>query len=307
MNTFQRGTRLLRHCKTRDIGALPLDDLEQVAGAISLAMGEFFRLAPALYRRTTMSASVPAPVTVSIAVTAGAIGIDAGGSDPFTDLQRGATLEIPGDARYNEVVSRTDWLNAYQGTTGTKTATIHGDAIPIHSRIVERLITDPMLVEPGGVTRRLIRHELGGGLESTRAWYWENWRSAQAFGEPTHYAIEHGGATHGSDLNFLIRLHPMPNRPYVLNFDAHLAPATIGVNALTAANWEALPLSGDVLETMILPIAEEAMMGTTLWQTEKPFVLKQITEAALRARRLTQLLPATSAPRTGRVGTPAGY
>lgn len=307
MNTYQMATRLLRHCQTRDLSALPLDDLEQVAGAMSAAIGEFFRLAPALYRRTTMSASVTGPATVSIAVSAGAVSIDTGGSNPFTDLQRGATLEIAGDGRYNEIVSPSGWLNPYQGTSGTKTATIHGDSVPIHSRLVERLLTDPVLVEPAGVTRRLIRQEIQGGQDGWRAWYWEHWRSALAFGEPTHYAIEHGGASHGSDLNFLIRLHPMPTRAYVLNFEAHLAPATYPVGALTTTGWEDLPLSNDVLESMVLPIAEENMLGTTLWASEKPAVLDHIHRAADRGRALTTLLPAESARRVGRVGTPPGY
>lgn len=305
MNTKQLAHRILRHCSPRDPSALTLDQRQEVTGAISSGVSKFFRLAPAKLKRTTASFVLPAPVTVSLAVTAGAQTVDAG--NPFTQDQRGASLVIDGDANRNEIVSRNGFLNAYQGATGTRSATIYGDAIPIHSRLFERAITDPMLLLGNGAVEKLDRVQLDHGIGRYSLSSFEyGWGGDLHLGVPRHYGIQHGGGSHASDLHFLLRVHPQPSTSYVVQFEVEASPETYGADALAGGSVD-LPLSDEQIESILLPLCESEMIHSTLWAPKNDRAEKGILEARDQALSLIQLLPRDHGRPVGTVGTPYGW
>ena len=303
MNTLQIARRLLRHCQPRDLSALSLDQRQEVLGAIISGTGQYFAIAPVEMRRTTASYLIAAPTTVSIEVTHGSAVVASG--TPFTAMQRGCTIQIGSDARLNEIVSTTGFLDAWPGESGIVTATIYGDAIPIHDRQVERLLSDPILVLANGGSRRLTKVSLDHDIARVSDGAGDISTPTYSGGEPTRYAIQRGGVSRASDLNMSIRLWPLPSAAATARFEMLASPEAWGLETLEDTP-EDLPLSNEHLERLVLPLCEEVMLTSSMWKADDA-VTRRIETAAARARQQLPLIAATSGRPRGRIRTRPGF
>jgi hypothetical protein len=299
MTTTETAYRLLRHCPVTDLAALSLSQAKEVMGAISVAVGYYFRKAPAVLRQTSASVVLAAPRVVNnLAVTAGALEVTSG--SPFATAQRGSSLRIDGDLNRNEVVSAVGWLNPYQGTSGTRSATVYGDAVPIGTQLIENILSDPILLDQQidvshrtPLKRASLEHDLAAFHRDS-------------IGLPTHYAIQPTGVSRGASSQFLIRVWPVPERQMVMRFECNVQPDMFDELALTATPLE-MPFSDDQMETIILPLAEREMLGTTLLDEVKENIAAQIEARAARAESLISLLPKDHGKPRGRIYTPRGW
>lgn len=301
MTTAEAAFRILRHASVTDLAALTISQAAEVAGALSVAVGTFFKYGPKILRQTSASTILPAPVTVSgLSIAAGALEVTTG--TPFTTGQRGSSLRIDGDQGRNEIVSTVGWLNPYQGSTGAgKTATVYGDCVSISSRLIERLVSDPWIIDGGNAhsddIRRLVRvrdeHEMPGGLSVVE-------------GKPEYYAFQPTGQSRGATAQYLFRVWPAPSRQLVIRFEAEMAPDMIDFLALAQTPVE-LPFSDEHMETIILPLAEAELLASTLMDEVNDRVTATLRAREARAMQMIRMLPKNYGKPAGRIGTRRGY
>ena len=156
MNSSFLARRLLRHCTPSDPGSLTFEQQVELAGEMSKGIAQYFRAAPGAERTTSASVTLPAPVTrTGISLVSGST--EAAAGSPFSETQRGSTILIDGDLHLNEIISPTGLLNPYNGPTGNHSAVIYGDCVPIRSRQVEKITTDPWITLDSGQVVQLSR------------------------------------------------------------------------------------------------------------------------------------------------------
>lgn len=304
MNTAQTAVRILRHASVTDPAALPLSQAREVTGAISAAVAKFFRDGPAVMRRTTAAVALSPPRTVpGYLVEAGALE-PAAGPDPFGVSERGASLAIEGDARRNEITGSRTWLAPYLGASGVREMTVYGDAVPVGARMIERIASDPWIDEGNGaggrpsVSGRLTRIAADGPDIAAR------W--SEAGDRPRYYEIRSAGASRGSAALYVLRVWPPPSRPMILSFAVDVQPDAFDEHALWRVPVE-LPFSDSQMETVILPLAEEELLRSTLLR-ELPDRLADLIQAAgADARRTLAKIPKDHGKPRGRLRTRTGW
>lgn len=295
MNTAECAYRLLRHAKVSDPAALTRGQAAELMGALSSAVANFFADGPPMKRQTSASVTLDAPRTATISVVTGATEVASG--SPFTSAQRGATLYIYGDPAPNEIVSGNGWLNPYQGSAGTKTATIYGDAIPIGTKVIDRLLSDPVLIDPDtGVTHFLAR---------ARKEHLANLGKRQE-GRPEFYAIQPAGAVRGSTVQYIVRVWPYPTRQMIVRFEAELQPDTFNFTNVAQSVLE-LPFSEAHMERIVLPLAENELLSSTLLVDLAPNVANEIKSRAGRAVDALRTIPKDHGRPRGRIRTRPGF
>jgi hypothetical protein len=297
MTTAQAAFRILRHASVTDIFALSLPQATEVAGALSRALAEYFRFGPRQLSRTSASVQLRAPRTLpALQVSAGAVEVSSG--SPFPTSQRGSSLLIDGDPAVNEIVSSVGWLHPYQGTSGERSAVVYGDCLPVSSRLVERIVSDPWVHSPETERRPLARvRDEHVGLRQA---------DAPATGIPERYGIQPAGVSRGATAEYLLRVWPMPDRPVVLKFEADVQPDTIDYSAVAQVPLD-LPVSDLNAEAILLPLAEEQLLGSTLLDELRPETAGRIEAAAERARDHLRHLPRDHGKPRQKLRTRPGY
>lgn len=301
MTSAEIAYRMLRHCEPKDPAALTLAQATELMGALSAAMGLFFRYSPSSMRRTSASAVLPAETTVNgLILTDNARSVS---GSPFTMAQRGATIEIEGDSNKNEITSSNGFLNPYLGDAGTKSATIYGDCVPIHSRLIERLISDPWVYHSDGSTRPLIHVPTDHDPTNIYSKSWWDWRRNFQTGEPLYYAIQETGISRESDAHFLVRVYPAPTEETLIRFEADIQPDTYDHTNLAQVPID-LPLSDIQIETILLPFCERELLASTLMKNAPE---AQINLRAQRAEDQLRLIPANQGKNRSRIRTRRGF
>jgi hypothetical protein len=298
MTSSEAAYRLLRHASITDLAALGMSDAADLMGALSRAIGTFFRYGPAVLRQTSASTALPAPRTLSgLTIAANAHEVTAG--TPFGLSERGASLLIAGDPIRNEVVSTVGWLHPYQGAGGSgKTATLYGDCVPVSSRLVERFLSDPVVIDPaGGEPRRLtrVRHDHEGPAR---------WQAAAA--TPSNYALQPAGASRGATTQYLMRVFPAPTRQIVLRFECEVQPDMLDFTNAAQVPVE-LPFSETQMETIVLPLAEAELLTSPLLDAIRPDLIGRIEARANFAMETLKKLPKDHGRPRGRIRTKFGY
>lgn len=283
--------KLLPHLKHRDLGTMPIDSLADIASAVNGGLQEFFALAPAIYKRTTLFHLIKAPEKVTLKVSHGSFEVDEG--EPFKAEHRGQSIRIGNDPAWNEIVSPTGFLDAYRGTGGTVEATIYSDVFSLGDDMIEDIVDDPRI--DGRVLER--DDDIGdwrlfrGGMRRT--------------GRPNRYSVEMVGLSRsdpGSPL-CLVRLDPVPIEEHSIRMKIQIAPRTFYPNELTGVAQ--LPVPDRWIETHLLPLAAERLTTSPLWANSR--TIPSINNQARAARYLISGLPPQIGPMGSRIFTPAGY
>lgn len=298
MTTSEAAYRLLRHCSVTDIAAVSISQATELMGALGIAVGMYFRHGPAVLRQTSATVSLAAPLALTgLSVAAGAHEVTSG--SPFAGSQRGSSLIIAGDENRNEVVSAVGWLNPYMGTTGTKTATLYGDCAPIGTQLIERILTDPIVLDQQRTDHRPALQRVRTDHDMRM-----NWRDTTGY--PECYAIEATGVSRGASSQFLIRVWPMPDRAILLRFECEVQPDMFDALNVTSIPIE-LPFSDAQMETILLPLAEREMLASTLMDDVSDRIAAQLEARADRAASTLKTLPRDHGRSRGRIYTPRGW
>jgi hypothetical protein len=286
MKTTELVRKIIRRLSVNDWGALPLDGRMEMVDAINAGLQRLYDALPSQYRITTISTALQAPVTQNLDVVKGGndVLLSAGPSGvPFTTAQRGSTVVIGDDPQFNEVVSNTQILDQYQGTTGSVQATIYGDAVPIWDRDIVRIVTEPQLSNGSTLYRvtNLVDQLLNidgvvSGINSNR-------QSKRQIGTPSRYVIDlvgHSQSDGSTEPVVILRVDPMPDKLYTLRFEAELSPMRITFNHLQQP--VNLPVPDNMIESMLLPLCIAELTMSAYWADEKTIPMAQRqAEAAL--------------------------
>lgn len=287
MTTFELAERLARRLKKGHFTALSMAAAMDVLEAINAGLQECYELLPAWQRKTTVSLTVAAPVSVNLSVVHGSVDL-AGGGSIFTEAQIGRSVVVAGDTNWNEVQSTTKLLDEYQGETGVKAATIYGDSVYNDLTSFEGFISHPRLADS--------REELIPF----------NPRAAERqaeIGRPRYYWTEPAAAALGATPPVYLRVFPAPDRAYVLRVDMEFRPAVLRYASLHAAST--IPLADQLLHRALIPLCEVRLLRSPEWGDASKNNL--VLEDAKSARGfLFNQRPAAAVP-ANRVFTPAGY
>jgi len=291
MNSLRFIQMMATRFANREVAKWPADDKLALVRAINLSLKEWFDLVPSPARIRPITATFFAPRTVNVTVTNGSATI-AFATDPESTAI-GSTIVFSGDAAHNRLLSLTRLQSPYQGTTGTVSATLYGNAYALPS-VFETLGSALMLLMDNGERRQLLPPS--GPIEPLI------WQMPPYAGLPTHYALEPGQTLDGVAPYTVLRLYPSPASAARVVFD-----------------YSGLPFSWTMTD---IQVARELDLRDRDWNELTALVQVKLINDGLLAERIdmralydeadrarTSLrnspIPGTGAPAS--VGTPPGF
>jgi hypothetical protein len=304
MTTAEVINRMLRITGIKSLEKLEADDAQAFLDALNSAMSIYYSLIPEAHRKQTFSELLPEKRTVSLELVNGSKAI--GGTSPLTAADRWRTIRIDGDDKWNRVNSTTELLDAFEGTTGTVSATVYSDVITLSGVLVERLTSDPRL-STGVVlfhdeSLREFRYGYGApyairevyGLDSNRQ-----------IGRPRRYwmdVVADRNASAVEPSGFVV-VDPIPDTSYTVRFEGLVFPLRYGFDVLQ--NPQQLPVPQSHIEVGLLPLVYEALVegGFTLQALPIDLALRR----AEKARDFIRTRPAYIGVPYNMMGTPPGY
>lgn len=289
MTSVQLASLVSRNLRQPDITVMSAGALREVLVAINAALQIFYATIPGAHKRTTVSATLRAPATVSCDFAAKYANQTL--NAPFTVAQRGCTVVIGDDPQWNEVVTTNAVLDGYMGLPLLDaTATVYSDAVPLFD-VIERVTSPVRLYRDGYCVKLLERNE------QLRTF-------ARRVGTPCHFSLDPCGSSQGADPEFLLRVHPLPDGDYRIRFEAEFATIRVTFAQVqgTAVN---LPVNDRFCESILLPLTEERLLASPEWVDHSKDAA--VREAAARALASMRLIPHDVGPGNFTVGTERGY
>lgn len=299
MTIVQLSQRLVsRYLTVRDLALLPGDGLLALVDAVNAALTDFYDAAPSDYRRATLAFPLSAPVDlVGVRPIPGATALAA---PAFAADQRACTVQVAGDATWNEVAAPDALFDNYQGPVPPPAgvgATVFGDVVLFGSGVFHALVSEPRLTDgeqPGEVLIRdeLLRERRGGGRRHR--------------GRPCRYCVEPAGMPVGVGNLFALRVDPLPDRAYTLRVECDLRP--LQFSPADAFLPLELPVPAHLCLTGLLPLAAEhlSVHARRYWDPAGPGVA-EVQRGALAARESLAALPSDFGRPHSSIGTPPGW
>jgi len=248
MKAIAFANRLCRHLPGRSLDETAADARQDILDAINAALQELHSFAPDHSKVTKVTMSAPAPEIVSLTVT--------DGSDEFTGREFISsefyrTIRIDGDAIDNQVVGPGRLLHPYSGTSGTVSATVYGDAIPIPEPY-EQMFGDPEILETG----HFLTHIRPPA---------DRFQIQRQVRRPLSYHIEANARNRNPESPAVLRLDSLPDASYRLHSSFIMAPARMTFADLLAPGAD-IPLRAEHVELYLLPIAiSKLAQSSTFW------------------------------------------
>ena len=277
MTTVQLAQIVSRFLNVPDLTGLESAQALELITAINSGVQTFFAEAPDSYSRTTISHRVRTPDTLELGMTANSNQIDA---EDFLDSHRGCSVVIEGDEQINEVTGNDLLLHDYLGTTGTQSATLWYDAIPITDFLILQILNEPLVVQTGKVLKYHEQNDLAT---------LHNPRHQSPSDYPEKYTVEHVGGSLDADIDavFQSRFIPRPVVSFTLKFDAHVLPITYDISHLETATR--IPIANSLVPSLLVPLIEGELANSTLFDTS--FEPRAAELKAERARQKISELP----------------
>ncbi len=266
---------------------MPADDALEVLDAINDALTDLFSEYPAAYRlETGVTYQMAAPKVISLSVTQGS----AVASDLFSDLI-GQSVLISGDPAMNQVAGVNTLKNPYFGATGSVSATIYNDAIPLASNF-SRFVSNPVIFQNG--TQKGV---LGRGNPDDFV-YWE-----AAAGCPVRFVGEAQNQAAVVAPFFLLRLFPAPNTEFSVRCSMEIRAQQFSLSDITGN--AILPVSPEHISSILFPMALSRLVGGPLWPVDGD--AKAVDLALSKAMKLIERLSPDIGPGRNKIGTPWRY
>jgi hypothetical protein len=301
VNTVGLSQRLGRLLAVDDPALLPADAALDVLASINAGIQTFYRFAPDLLKRTTVSATLRPPQTLNVQFV-GQYGnqITAGTSVSgsfFQPFMFGCTVLFSNGFR-SEITGTSTILDNWLDSTLAATATVYYDVAPL-DQLIEK-ITGPVRIFgfTGKMLGVLARDE--ALRERRHGWAGCVWE----YGRPHRYCIDMVGIDQGANPGALLRVEPRPDEAYTIRTEAQLSPAQICFANLT--NAVCLPVPAVHIESILIPLCEAELSTSEFWndRTKKAATLAKAAEVT--AKRLSRI-PTDMAPGNSRCGIPRGY
>lgn len=287
MTTLELATHLARRLKGGALPALSAGAAMDLVEAVNVGLQECYEQLPSWQRRTELSLSLVAPVTVSVGVTNGSATLSSG---TFSAAQIGRSIVLAGDANWNKVATTTTLLDVYQGTTGTVAGTVYGDAVFNSLANLDGFATPLRFAD---TREELIPHNVRR---------LEPYRGGEV-GKPRYYWTEPAGASLGNSPAAYLRVYPAPDAAYSLRVDAEFRPSLITFTTLHQG--ATIPLADQFLHSALIPLCEACLLRSPEWANDAKANL--VLGAAERARDMLLRQRPTAGATGNRIFTPPGY
>lgn len=235
--------------------------------AMNMALQELFGEASPWVRFDERGHTVEAPTAVTISVTNGST---AGSVTGWASWMAGCTIVIEGhdiDNQVRDADSTVQLKYPYEGTTGSKAATVYHDCITLGDDVMEvvkpvrfdRQLMSPSPAIEGGLFRSGDRdygfhRHITPGLETPRA--------ANSLGDPVRYAIETWTPDATTAPKTRMKLDPISGQGGTLDYRAKLTPPAITDTEST----DTLPIAFQFIESVFFPVARKHLSGSTFWR-----------------------------------------
>lgn len=203
-----------------------------IALSINRSQQQIFELNPSLFKRE-VGVLIPAPEQGTVTVTGNSATIAA---TTLAGPMVGNCIKIDGETPWNGVFTEgaaKKLICPYNGPSGTRAATLYGDAIALSSAYSKPLgpvwLSDIRMLPPitskgeflGYDPRQALNGDWGRlpyGATRTPV--------ARMIGQPEAHFVESHLLENGQNLT-VIRLTPLPDKAYTLRFDAEVRPAPV--------------------------------------------------------------------------------
>jgi len=238
-------------------------DLLAVTAAINGGLQELWGKAPSELTERDDAEQLRPPTTVTITVTQYSKAVS--GFTAYADWMQGCTLRMAGDAWDNEIVSATALLRPWQGPSGTLTATVYSDCIPLPSEFknilapvyVPNVISMPVLE----TREQFLLWGTGalGAMQNAYAYYWLQ----KPVGIPQVCTVQtRYDATLEGGVGLFLRVKPMPGQAYPITFTAKLDAPSIDVEDIGDAESDpAILIPSKWVESILYPLARQRFIS----------------------------------------------
>lgn len=249
-------------------------DLQAVVFHVNGALEEIYNDGPAAISEKPLGDVLRPETAVTVTATQYSRTISA--LTTFESWMVGCTFRIAGDANDNQLLSATELVRPYMGSSGSgKTGQVWGDALLLPSNASHllppiRLIGQDDLELVGTKTEFQPRGSSTPKCAGT---------PERAFVDTWHDQTE--GVTY---LKKLLRVDPMPSQAFAVDFTVKLTPPVIEVEDIDEGDHTADPevvLPTDWLNSVLLPIARQRASSDPLFvnQDGKPEIARQFNIA----------------------------
>lgn len=294
MTTVELFHRIGRRARGGDFTRLSMSEQSDLMQAANVALQTLYGLLPNAYKEQTQGFVLPAPATVSLAVTQYSQTVAA---SSFTAAQIGRSIVLPGDGNWNQIIDTDKLLNPYMGASGTVSATVYGDAFYSTDYPLDRIVGNPRF--PSGGSATVLNRELIP-VSNPSSW---NWLSQQTTGTPQFWWTQSIGFSQGKEPIIVFRVMPAPTSAYALSVRISYWPKRLTLADYTDA--ARVPVPDQFIDTVLVPLALQALMATPVWDGKGDD--KKIDAQAADARRFIQLQAPQLGPVANRIFTPLGY
>lgn len=256
--------------------------------AMNDAIRQWFMAVPSRLSRAPINLSLPAPVTLSLDLTAGSAAVQ---TNAFTLEQQGRSLLIDGDDVWNEVAGVSSLSSTYSGSSGTHAATLYADAYAFRDLGIVQLLSDPVCLEtkrPLVLDETIWRNDVRYRRDQARTRL--DWLShGNGIADPTHYNVVSAGSSRNIRPVDILHIFPRPARALRYVFDALLAPCRFPLTVLIEATE--LPVPDHHCTTELLPIARGLLVAHPSFQGDAKLVLGAAQAAVTAASTVADAKP----------------
>ena len=293
MTTIELFHRLGRHARGGDFTRLGLTEQTDLLEAANAAIQQIYNLLPIYFKQMTEGFVLPAPTTISLALTNNSPTLPA---DYFTSDQFGRSILIDGDPAWNQIIGTRNLQTPYNGVTGTHSGTVYGNAVYSTRYPFDRIVGNPRFSQQN--TGMFFRDgELTRAQPGTNAWLYNN-----NVGRPTIWWPEPLGNSQGNQPLLVLRFAPAPDIAYSINVRMAYWPRRLILD--DAINASTITVPDQFIEPCLIPLGLRALMSTPVWESRKDE--ENIDKRADDAIEFLKNVPANQAP-SNRIYTPIGF
>ena len=272
-----------------DVTRFSLSEQGDMLQACNAALQQCYNALPVYFKDITVGMTLPAPLAVTLNVTAGSSTLNA---TAFTSDQVGRSVVIQGDPNWNQILGPTSLLNPYMGRTGLQPATVYGDAVYSTRYPFDRIIGNPRFPTPN--LYPMLRTEMYYGSLVTPFVY--------TVGMPQSWWVQTFGNSQGINPMLALRFAPAPDQAYVIDVRMAFWPLRLLESDFEAAT--VIPVPDQFIETALIPLALRNLMLTPIFDKQDP---QTIIAAATAAEEYLRLQPTQVGAPSNRVFTPIGF
>lgn len=296
MTTVQYLQRVARRTRYGDWTKLSLTEKMDVLEAGNAALMRLYNALPSYLKEQTQGFTLPAPVTLNnVSVTNNSTLLSTG---IFAPNQIGATVMIPGDSQWNEVVGRQNLRNPYMGPSGVVSeVTVYGDSLFSTSYPFDRIIGNPMFSDQS--LAPLIP------MEMSRAEGAYNWLFQNSLGRPMSWWVQYMGNSQGNEPLLVVKFAPLPDMAYAINIKLSFWPMRLLLTDIQGATTLNVP--DQFLEKALIPMAIQELMTKPCFHSISPQDDNRLEARGNEGQTFCELQVSDPAAPANRIYCPLGY